>query len=111
MHGIHADPANWEKPDEFIPERFLKAEKPGTFIPFSDGPRSCMGKYFARMEFLVAITTLMRKFNFEMPQNYKFGMTFNGFGWQASDMNNPMGGRCVRIKVASRREPKTLSKY
>lgn len=101
MHGIHSDPANWPDADKFMPERMLEPEKPGTFIPFSEGPRSCMGKHFARMEFMVAITTLCRKFNFELPQKYNFGMTFNGFGWQAADMDNPMGGRCVRVKIAS----------
>jgi len=108
MHGIHSDANNWKDPEKFMPERFMEPIKDGSFIPFSEGPRSCMGKYFARMEFLVCITTLTRKFNFEMPQNYNFGMTFNGFGWQASDMNDPMGGRCVRVKIASARTPSKL---
>merc|ERR1712173_333764 len=102
MSGIHTDPANWPDADKFMPERFLKPEKPGTFIPFSEGPRSCMGKYFARLEFLVSITTLVRRFNFEMPEKYNFGMLFNGFGWMPADMDKPMEGRCVQIKLASR---------
>jgi cytochrome P450 len=108
MHGIHNDPSNWKNHDKFMPERMLKTPVAGTFIPFSEGPRSCMGKYFARMEFLVAITTLTRKFHFEMPKNYNFGMTFNGFGWQVSDMNNPMGGRCAMVKLALARAESKL---
>jgi cytochrome P450 len=50
------DPRWWEKPDEFIPERFLeghplknKAPK-NAFIPFSIGKRNCIGSRFAQIE-------------------------------------------------------------
>jgi len=36
----------WEKPEEFMPERFLKnnqINKPDYFLPYGAGRRSCMG--------------------------------------------------------------------
>jgi len=104
MAGIHNDPTNWEDPDKFKPERFLKPVKPGTFVPFSDGPRSCIGQHFARFEFLVLMSLLIRRFDFTPAPGYKFGMMFNGFGWMACDMVNMAGGSCVKMKVKKRPE-------
>lgn len=102
MAGLHNDSANWENPDKFMPERFLKPIREGTFVPFSDGPRSCIGQSFARFEFLVSMSTLVRKFDFTPAPGYTFGMMFNGFGWMIADMGNIMGGSCVKMQVAKR---------
>merc|ERR1719450_1783611 len=42
MAGLYNDESNWENPTKFIPERFDGKIKDGTFVPFSDGPRSCI---------------------------------------------------------------------
>jgi len=102
MSGLHKDAANWKDPEKFMPERFQQPIKNGTFVPFSDGPRSCIGQHFARLEFLVTMSTLLRKFDFTPASGYKFGMVFNGFGWMAADMGNPWGGSCVNVCVASK---------
>ena len=47
---IHRHKKYWDKPDHFIPERFMPdAPKPIKFsyIPFSAGPRACLGKTLA----------------------------------------------------------------
>jgi len=106
MSGIHNDPTNWKDPEKFQPERFLSAPKDGTFVPFSDGPRSCIGQHFAKFEFLVTMALLVRKFDFTPSEGYKFGMMFNGFGWMATDMGNMMGGSCVKMQVKTRQSSK-----
>ena len=51
----HLDPAQWHKPEEFIPERFDidspyfltpdgKTRSPVSYLPFSLGSRSCLGQ-------------------------------------------------------------------
>lgn len=60
----------WERPDEFVPERFLPEEKkkivPGAFYPFGLGPRGCIGAYFAGMEARIILTTLVQHFDWEI---------------------------------------------
>jgi hypothetical protein len=57
VYNIHRSPAVWEAPDEFRPERFpLDEPVPNEsntdyrYIPFSGGPRKCVGDQFALLE-------------------------------------------------------------
>jgi len=51
---IQRHPAHWEAPDSFDPDRFGAARTPHrhplAMLPFSAGPRNCIGEYFARIE-------------------------------------------------------------
>lgn len=57
----HRDPRHWEAPDEFRPERFAPGWVPprGTYLPFGDGPRICVGNRFAEAEILLVLATLL----------------------------------------------------
>lgn len=57
------DPDNFESPKEFRPERWLEAVKdydPFAYIPFSAGPRNCLGQHLAMIEMKVMIVTFLR---------------------------------------------------
>jgi cytochrome P450 len=60
----------WKDPDHFIPERFMPgAEKPKkfTYIPFSVGPRVCIGKSFGITESVLAIAIIAQRFRLTLP--------------------------------------------
>jgi cytochrome P450 len=64
---LHRHPAYWERPDEFLPERWLDGEaekrRPRfAFIPFSAGPRQCIGNAFSMMESVLVLATLAQRF-------------------------------------------------
>lgn len=63
---LHRNPRDWTDPDRFIPERFLpensKDRDPYSFIPFSGGPRNCIGKAFGMMEDKVIIAHIVHSF-------------------------------------------------
>ncbi|XP_035012898.2 cytochrome P450 2B4-like [Hippoglossus stenolepis] len=63
----------WKFPHEFNPDNFLNDQgefvKPEAFLPFSAGPRMCLGEALARMELFLILVTLLRKFKFVWPQD------------------------------------------
>ena len=69
---LHRHKKFWDQPDAFIPERFLAGaeNKPNKFayLPFSAGPRVCLGKSFGIVESVLSIAILAQKFRLTLPQ-------------------------------------------
>ncbi|KAF8573683.1 cytochrome P450 [Ramaria rubella] len=66
-YSLHRDPRNFEDPNVFIPERWLRkgpTTAAGAFIPFSYGPANCAGRNLARQEMLMVASLLLQKFDF-----------------------------------------------
>lgn len=63
---LHRDPRFWEKPDEFVPERFA-SEPPSAYLPFGTGPRYCIGSEFAMLEAQLVTARVVREFRLELP--------------------------------------------
>ena len=61
---IQRHPDLWEEPDRFNPDRFrpdnTKRRHRLATIPFSAGPRNCVGEHFARMEMQLHLMTIAR---------------------------------------------------
>lgn len=67
-YAMHRHPALWKEPDLFRPERFLdgsEADLNSKFVPFSRGPRDCIGRYFAMLEIKLALSAIVSRFDFE----------------------------------------------
>jgi cytochrome P450 len=61
---IQRHPAFWEAPDHFKPDRFgpdeSRTRHPMTMIPFSAGPRKCIGESLARIEMQIHLITIAK---------------------------------------------------
>ncbi|KAH0612790.1 uncharacterized protein H6S33_009170 [Morchella sextelata] len=72
MHTIFRDARNFERPKEFLPERWYKTAKyPLTrdqkvFIPFWTGTWSCAGKPLANMHLRIVVTRIVRRFSIQL---------------------------------------------
>lgn len=64
LYALHRDPALWERPLAFDPERFSPQNAAGRnrwqFLPFLGGGRPCIGEHFARLELTLALATIVR---------------------------------------------------
>lgn len=63
---MHFDPRFFDRPDVFMPDRFLeRSPDTYTWIPFGGGTRRCIGAAFAQMEMNVVLRTLLREVELE----------------------------------------------
>ncbi|CAM0956289.1 unnamed protein product [Alopecurus aequalis] len=82
VYNIHRSPEVWDRADEFVPERFdLEGPIPNEsntdfrFIPFSGGPRKCVGDQFALLEAIVALAIVIQKMDIQLVADQKINMT------------------------------------
>ncbi|TYH47373.1 hypothetical protein ES332_D11G407400v1 [Gossypium tomentosum] len=82
VYNIHHSSQVWERAEEFVPERFdLESSVPNEsntdyrFIPFSGGPRKCVGDQFALLEAIVALAIFLQRLNFELVPDQNISMT------------------------------------
>mmetsp|Transcript_18618 Transcript_18618/g.20707 ORF Transcript_18618/g.20707 Transcript_18618/m.20707 type:complete len:506 (+) Transcript_18618:48-1565(+) len=63
-------PKTWSRPLEFDPTRFLGDNDRALFswIPFSAGPRNCIGQQLAMMELVIMITSIVKQFRIVLPK-------------------------------------------
>lgn len=72
-YTIHHNPSIWgPDADSFRPERWesdnLTEVQKASFIPFSYGPRSCVGRNVAEMELALIVSTVARRYDLELRQ-------------------------------------------
>ena len=64
IYALHRDPALWDNPLVFDPDRFSPENSKGRdrwqYLPFGGGPRSCIGDHFAMLEATLGLATIIR---------------------------------------------------
>lgn len=78
-YAIHRDPAAWERPLEFVPERFEDGKAEGRFmIPFGMGRRRCPGETLALRTIGMVLATLVQCFDWDRVDGKEVDMTESG---------------------------------
>lgn len=69
VFALHHDEDYWEDPERFDPDRFLaervKKRHHYAWMPFSIGPRQCIGNNFAMLEMRMMLAVILQKLHFE----------------------------------------------
>lgn len=64
IYALHRDPALWDNPLVFDPDRFNPEYSKGRdrwqYLPFGGGPRSCIGDHFAMLEATLGLATIIK---------------------------------------------------
>lgn len=118
--GLHRNPSHWADPHSFEPERFIGTGPANpAFVPFSKGPRNCIGQELALIEARVILALTMRSFEFEAAYGEIMKLDGDGYGkpeakaevgmeqfgdeaWQVQKGTaKPRGGMPCRLRVRS----------
>ncbi|KAK9052641.1 hypothetical protein SSX86_029271 [Deinandra increscens subsp. villosa] len=78
--AIHRDPAIWENPLEFRPQRFLDGKWDYTgndyaYFPFGSGRRICAGTAMAERMFMFLLGSIIHSFDWELGQGKKHDLS------------------------------------
>jgi cytochrome P450 len=87
----------WPDPLRFDPDRFSASATPpeDAWIPFSDGPRICIGMHFAMIEAPLVLATMLQHADFELEGDREVQPD------ESSPTLRPRGGVPVRIRLGS----------
>src|SRR4051812_8619245 len=67
-YTLHRHRDHWERPEDFDPARFADGREhhPFAYIPFSEGPRKCIGHAFAMTEAQLVLAVLWARIDFRL---------------------------------------------
>ncbi|XP_048346360.1 ultra-long-chain fatty acid omega-hydroxylase isoform X2 [Sphaerodactylus townsendi] len=71
IFGIHHNPTVWPEPEVYDPYRFDSgtSQLPLSFVPFSAGPRNCIGQNFAMAEMKAVLALTLLRFRVRLDKS------------------------------------------
>jgi hypothetical protein len=104
IYGLHRNPHFWHRPNDFVPDRWLRESKDpgqfnGAYMPFAAGPRNCVGQPIAYVVLRTLLARLILQYEFydERLQEATSGSDLR-IEMQAGFTVLPSGGVTVRIR-------------
>lgn len=98
VYGIHHDAEFFPDPERFDPSRFNLEEcerrKPFTYMPFGEGPRTCIAARFGMMETKTGLATLLMNFKFSKSDRLEVPPRFS----TKHVMLTPVGGLWLKVQ-------------
>jgi len=98
--ALHRRPELWSDADAFDPDRFLPEAEAlrhkSAFIPFSAGPRTCIGNTFALMEGPLVLAAILQRADVELCDP-------KGAEPEPSATLRPHGGIPMRVRLRQTR--------
>lgn len=77
-YALHRHPAFWDNPEGFDPNRMLPDARKGqhrfAYIPFSAGPRFCIGESFAKLEAVLILAMVAQRFEVNLVPGQRIEM-------------------------------------
>ena len=78
VYAAHTTPEHFPDPMKFDPERFMDKTPnnpnridAGTYLPFSQGKRACIGKLLATLEIKYLLAQILLKYKLKKPPGFK----------------------------------------
>lgn len=95
IYHLHRHPDYWPEPLQFRPERFSPAAVAGhhkyAYLPFSLGPRTCIGNTFALWESQLILAKILRRFAVDLDPERPLRIA-------ASTVHRPAGGVIAALR-------------
>ncbi|CAG9827989.1 unnamed protein product [Diabrotica balteata] len=80
--SIHRDPDYYPDPDKFDPERFNEENKakrhPFAYLPFGEGPRTCIGLRFGKLQSKVGLCHVLRNYKVTLNEKTQLPIKYEG---------------------------------
>jgi cytochrome P450 len=102
--ALHYNPKYWKDPHTFRPDRFLEEWPRDAFMPFSSGPRACIGRRFFEVEAVVVLTMILSRYKVEVKEEPEFtGETFEQRFARVTAFKSKLSTTPVRVPLVFKR--------